>query len=151
MSILVRPRITITTREKLVASKGQFVTVSESFGEIPNGTAWAITTAPEPGLDATNLVVGRVVEGMDVVRAVAALPRVKNNEGSLFFKAGKVAGAWAGGRTRECARAPPEASPLPVGSSSPVAPATGDKRADVAERAFNKPFAKVLIEECWVR
>ena len=26
--------------------------------------------------------------------------------------------------------------------------AAGDKRANVAERAFGKPFAKIVIEEC---
>lgn len=61
-----------------------------------------------------NLVVGRVVEGMEVVRAVAALPRVKDNSGSPFFLAGKAA---------------------------------GDKRAIVAERGFDRAFARIVIEE----
>lgn len=26
--------------------------------------------------------------------------------------------------------------------------AAGDKRANVAERAFNKPFNKIVVEEC---
>lgn len=115
VSLLVRPRIDIVSKDKLVASKGKFITVTETFGEIPNGSAWAITTRPFPELDETHLVVGRVVQGMDVVEAIAALPRVKDNTNSPFFQAGKVA---------------------------------GDKRADVAQRAFNKPFAKITVNEC---
>ena len=84
------------------------------MGDLPNGTAFAMTTHPVPELDATNLVVGRVVEGQEFVEALEALPRVKDNSGSAFFQAGKAA---------------------------------GDKRADVAERAFGRPFAKVAIWE----
>jgi peptidyl-prolyl cis-trans isomerase B (cyclophilin B) len=104
-------------KEKLIAIKGQLVTVVEVLGDLPNGTAFAITTGPAPELDATNLVVGRVVEGQEVVEALAAIPRVKDNSGSAFFQAGKAA---------------------------------GDKRADVAERAFGRPFAKVVIWESGV-
>ncbi len=43
-----------------------------------------------PQLDATNLVVGRVVEGMDVVRGIAALPTVKSNTASPFFRWGSL-------------------------------------------------------------
>lgn len=35
---------------------------AETFGEIPNGSSWAITTKPFPELDETHLVVGRVVQ-----------------------------------------------------------------------------------------
>jgi peptidyl-prolyl cis-trans isomerase B (cyclophilin B) len=44
------------------------------FGEAPNGTGFTITLNAEPTLDATNLVVGRVVEGLEVVQAIGALP-----------------------------------------------------------------------------
>ncbi|KAL4447457.1 hypothetical protein ABPG75_004676 [Micractinium tetrahymenae] len=115
VSLLVKPRIEIVNKDKLVASKGKLITVTETFGEIPNGSAWAITTKPIPELDETHLVVGRVVQGMDVVQAIAALPRVKDNTNSPFFQAGKLA---------------------------------GDKRADVAQRAFNKPYAKITVNEC---
>ena len=80
------------SKDKLVAVKGQFVTVNSTLGEVPNGSGFAITTRPEPGLDGTHLVVGRVVEGMDVVKALAALPRVRDNSKSPFFMAGKAAG-----------------------------------------------------------
>ncbi|KAI7843260.1 hypothetical protein COHA_003094 [Chlorella ohadii] len=115
VSLLVKPRIEIVNKDKLVASKGKLITVTETFGEIPNGSAWSITTQAMPDLDETHLVVGRVVEGMDVVAALAALPRVKDNTSSPFFQAGKL---------------------------------SGDKRADVAQRAFNKPFARIVVSEC---
>ena len=53
--------------------------------QVANGTAFSVTLRPEPELDATHLAVGRVVEGMDVVRRLAALPRVPNNKSSPFF------------------------------------------------------------------
>ena len=85
------------------------------LGDFPNATVWTITTAPTPGLDALNLVLGRVVEGMDVVERIAALPRAADNGGSPYFMAGK---------------------------------ALGDKRALVAEKAFGKPYSRVIIEDC---
>jgi peptidyl-prolyl cis-trans isomerase B (cyclophilin B) len=117
VSFLVKPKEQLVTKDKLVASKGQLITVTETFGEQPNGSAWTITTKSDPSLDNTNIVVGRVVEGQELVDALAALPRVKSNKDSPFFKAGQAA---------------------------------GDKRADVAKRAFGKPFDKIIIEECGV-
>ena len=80
------------TKDRLVAEKGKFITVTEVLGEFPNATAWTITTAPTPGLDSLNLVLGRVVEGMDVVEKIAGLPRVADNTGSPYFMAGKALG-----------------------------------------------------------
>jgi hypothetical protein len=111
-----RPRRS-TSKDKLVAVKGQLVTVTETLGGVPNGTSFTITTRPCPDLDRTNLVIGRVVEGLDVVDRIAALPRVKNNKNSPFFQAGKLG---------------------------------GDKRANVAERSFDKPFSKVVVERSGV-
>lgn len=54
------------------------VTVKNVAGEAPNGSAFTITLGAAPELDRTNLVVGRVVSGMDdVVARLAALPRSK--------------------------------------------------------------------------
>ena len=52
----------------------------------PNGTSFAITLRPAPELDPTNLVVGRVVSGLDVVQQLANLPSVKANKDSPYFK-----------------------------------------------------------------
>lgn len=99
-------------KEKLVAYQGKLVNVQEVLGEAPNGTAFVITRSPAPALDATNLPIGRVVAGQDVVEAIGKLPVVKDNSDSPFFKAGKV---------------------------------LGDRRADVAERGFNRPFNRIVV------
>jgi hypothetical protein len=101
-----------TESTKLVAEKGKLVEVIERSGIVPNGTGFAITTGPAPALDATHLIVGRVVQGMDVVMQLDKLPVVKNNSGSPFFIVGK---------------------------------AVGDKRANVAELGFDRPFNKVTV------
>ena len=125
------------------------------------------------------------LQGMDVVQAIAALPRVKDNTNSPFFQAGKAAGGWVGGQACAggivCAgpaAALPEPGALlpflwtpqgvhthkpqppsgpqwpPLAPTPPPQPprlqsaAAGDKRADVAQRAFNKPFAKIRVDEC---
>ena len=116
VSFVVKRTTERDTKDKLVAVNGQFVTVTNVLGgDLPNGSCFSITTKAEPNLDSTNLVIGHVLEGQDVVDAIAALPRVKDNSGSPFFKAGK---------------------------------AGGDGRARVAERAFGKSFAKIVIMEC---
>lgn len=40
-----------------------------------------ITAAPQPALDADYVIVGRVVRGIDVVQALAALPTIKSGNG----------------------------------------------------------------------
>eukprot|EP00667_Euglena_gracilis_P015197 EG_transcript_15795 len=113
VSLLVRSSTPQVFQEKLVARNGQMVTVRKPVGPAPpNGTAFCITTEAAPGLDATNLVVGRVVAGLDLVERLAKLPSVADNHGSPFFI---------------------------------LAKAVGDKRADVAERGFGRPFAKVVV------
>ena len=80
-------------KERLVAYQGKLVTVVEQLGgAVPNGSGFVITTAPAPALDYTNLVVGHVTQGFDVVQQIAALPVVKPNRGSPFLK---VRGAGA--------------------------------------------------------
>lgn len=74
------------TKERLVAYNGKLVTVQEQQGAVPNGSGFVITTAAQPAFDATNLVVGKVVSGMDVVEQIAKMPAVKANTGSPFFK-----------------------------------------------------------------
>ena len=92
VSLIVRQASEREFKEKLVAVKGQLVTVSQALGELPNGAGFSITTRADSSLNATNLVIGRVVEGQGVVDALAALPRVKDNSASPFFKAGKASG-----------------------------------------------------------
>jgi cyclophilin family peptidyl-prolyl cis-trans isomerase len=74
------------TKERLVAYNGKLVTVQEQQGAVPNGSGFVITTAAQPAFDVTNLVVGKVVSGMDVVEQIAKMPAVRANTGSPFFK-----------------------------------------------------------------
>eukprot|EP00955_Chlamydomonas_euryale_P095247 364925-Chlamydomonas_euryale.AAC.5 len=71
---LVAPR---PITERLIARDGKLVTIQNQAGEAPNGTSFMITRTSAPDLDRTNLVVGRVVEGMDVVEKLAGLPYSK--------------------------------------------------------------------------
>lgn len=112
VSLIVKDTRTKVGKTKLVAYNGKLVRVEEPTpGESPNGSGFVITTQPAPDLDATNLVIGHLVDGMEVVQQLTKLPTVKANN-SVFFKAGKF---------------------------------LGDKRADVAEKGFGRPFQKVLV------
>ena len=51
-----------------------------------NGTGFAITLGPAPLLDKTNLIVGEVVEGLDIIKEISSLPKVKSSSTSPFFK-----------------------------------------------------------------
>jgi peptidyl-prolyl cis-trans isomerase B (cyclophilin B) len=81
-------------KERLVSVNGKFVKVADPPPPGPNGTAFAVTVAPGAGavLDRTNVVVGEVVEGLDVLNAIAALPTVKDNSASPFFAVAKTIG-----------------------------------------------------------
>lgn len=115
VSINVRPIKSLESKDRLVAIDGKFVNVTEVLGQQPNGTGFSITTNPSPELDGFNIIVGKVVGGMDIVEKLRHLPRVKNNTNSPFFQAGKK---------------------------------SGDKRANVAEMSFDRPFSKVIIKNC---
>lgn len=73
-------------KTKLVAEKGKLVEVVERSGIVPNGTAFAVTTGATPDLDSTHLIVGEIVDGMELVRKLDQLPVVKNNTNSPFFQ-----------------------------------------------------------------
>uniref|UniRef100_A0A0D3EIT8 PPIase cyclophilin-type domain-containing protein n=1 Tax=Oryza barthii TaxID=65489 RepID=A0A0D3EIT8_9ORYZ len=64
----------------------------EQVGVVPNGTEFVITTGDAPELDASALVVGRVVDGMDVLGKIAAVPTVKDNTASPYFRVAKLIG-----------------------------------------------------------
>lgn len=51
-----------------------------------SAAGFAITTAPVPDLDRTNLVVGRIVSGSALVDDLAAMPAVKATDSNPFFK-----------------------------------------------------------------
>ncbi|GBF92527.1 peptidyl-prolyl cis-trans isomerase, chloroplastic [Raphidocelis subcapitata] len=116
VSLSVKEEKEREVKERLVAMRGKLVTVKTVAGEAPNGSSFAITLGAAPELDATNLVVGCVVGGMEeVVARLAALPRSKVRDewfDKPFFEAGK---------------------------------AIGDKRAIVAEKGFNRPFKRAIV------
>eukprot|EP00803_Ostreobium_quekettii_P010514 evm.model.scf_1182.1 EVM.evm.TU.scf_1182.1 scf_1182:7992-10578(-) len=86
VSIIVRDDRERQIKARLIAKGGKLVTVEDEIGaRPPNGTAFTITTAPAPELDGKNLVIGRVVSGMNIVREIQALPTVTPNSGSPFF------------------------------------------------------------------
>lgn len=66
--------------------------VEEEARPDPNGTEFMIVTADAPELDASNLVVGRVVEGLDVVNQIANVKVVQENTSSPYFQAAKLIG-----------------------------------------------------------
>ncbi|KAK9835083.1 hypothetical protein WJX84_011413, partial [Apatococcus fuscideae] len=93
VSIIVKDLTPRQTKQRLIAYKGKLISVEESLGgSRPNGTSFAITLQSAPELDRTNLVVGRVVAGMDVIQELAALPSVKANKDSPYFKVAKAMG-----------------------------------------------------------
>jgi hypothetical protein len=78
--------------KRLVADKGKLVEIIERSGAVPNGTGFALTVGPAPELDGKFLIVGRIVDGYEVVQELSMLPVVKDNSSSPFFKAGKALG-----------------------------------------------------------
>jgi peptidyl-prolyl cis-trans isomerase B (cyclophilin B) len=80
-------------KERLTAMNGRLVTVRDGRPAVPNGTAFSMTVAASPSLDGIAAVVGCVLEGMDVVGALAALPANRNADDSgLFFAVAKSVG-----------------------------------------------------------
>ena len=100
-------------KQRLVAQRGSLVYVEEAARGAPNGSAFTVTAGPGQGkLDATNLVVGRVTEGQELVNSISRLRAAAPTTDSPLFK---------------------------------IAQAAGDRRADVAEKFFGRPFQRVVI------
>ena len=92
VSIVVRDPSLPPPKPKLVARGGKLEVDQEQVGVVPNGTEFVITTGDAPELDASALVVGRVVDGMDVLGKIAAVPTVKDNTASPYFRVAKLIG-----------------------------------------------------------
>ncbi|KAH7853135.1 hypothetical protein Vadar_033826 [Vaccinium darrowii] len=115
VSIIVRDPLKPPPKLKLVAREGKLQIDEEEVGTEPNGTEFTIATKDSPELDAAALVVGRVLEGMEVVQRIGQVKTVQENTSSPYFRVAKL---------------------------------IGDKRAVVAERGFNRPYAKVVVSNC---
>lgn len=86
VSIIVRDPSKPPPKMKLVARKGKLEIDEEEMGKDPNGTEFAIAVKDSPELDAAALVVGRVVEGMDVVERIQGVKTVQENTSSPYFR-----------------------------------------------------------------
>lgn len=76
-----------------MAIGGQLRTVREALPPGPNGTGFALTLGAAPTLDGIAVVVGRVLEGQEVLDALTALPTNRNaDEAGLFFAVAKSIG-----------------------------------------------------------
>lgn len=71
---------------KLVAKNGKLEIDQEEVGVNPNGTEFVISIKDSPELDASTLVVGRVLEGMEVVEKISQVKTVKENTSSPYFR-----------------------------------------------------------------
>jgi len=96
VSLIVRNKDPPPPNEKkLVAESGRLVTIEEKpKGYVePNGSEFVLTTKSAPYLDESNLIVGEVLDGMDVIEKIAGLPtsKPKGND-DPFFKVGKSIG-----------------------------------------------------------
>lgn len=83
-------------------------------------TAFRITTGPgpQPSLDEVGIVVGRVVEGLDVLQAIAAQQTYAPPAGGVLLQYNSIASAL------------------------------GDKRAAIAKLAWSKPRDAIIITAC---
>ena len=79
-------------KSKLVSNRGKFERVYEPLPPEPNGTSFSITYAPSEDLDVTNVVIGEVISGFDVLAQIGSLPTVPDNSDSPFFQVAKSIG-----------------------------------------------------------
>lgn len=79
-------------KSKLVSNRGKFERVYEPLPPEPNGTSFSITYAPSEDLDVTNVLVGEVISGFDVLAQIGSLPTVPDNSDSPFFQVAKSIG-----------------------------------------------------------
>ncbi|KAL2455205.1 Peptidyl-prolyl cis-trans isomerase CYP26-2 [Forsythia ovata] len=92
VGIIVRDPSKPPPKLKLVARKGKLEIDEEEVGMDRNGTEFLITTKDSPELDASTLVVGRVLEGMDVVKRISEVKTVQENTSSPYFRVAKLIG-----------------------------------------------------------
>ncbi|KAL8134846.1 peptidyl-prolyl cis-trans isomerase CYP26-2, chloroplastic [Apium graveolens] len=92
VSIIVRDPLKPPPKTKLVARNGKLVVDEEEIGRDPNGTEFVISTKDSPELDASALVVGRVLEGMEVVEKIGQVKTVQENTTSPYFRTAKLIG-----------------------------------------------------------
>ncbi|KAG9160041.1 hypothetical protein Leryth_005778 [Lithospermum erythrorhizon] len=92
VSIIVRDPSKPPPKMKLVARKGKLEIDQEEVGKDPNGTEFVISVRDSPELDESAVVIGRVVEGMEVAEKIAQVKTVKENTTSPYFRVAKLIG-----------------------------------------------------------
>ncbi|CAN1856566.1 Peptidyl-prolyl cis-trans isomerase CYP26-2, chloroplastic [Linum perenne] len=92
VSIIVRNPSKPPPKMKLVAKKGKLEIDQEEVGSDPNGTEFVIATKDSPELDGSALVVGRVLEGMEVAEKIGQVKTVQDNTSSPYFRVAKLIG-----------------------------------------------------------
>ncbi|XP_052180576.1 peptidyl-prolyl cis-trans isomerase CYP26-2, chloroplastic [Diospyros lotus] len=92
VGIIVRDPQKLPPKLKLIAKNGKLQIDEEEVGVDPNGTEFVIATKDSPELDESVLVVGRVLEGMEVVQRIGQVKTVQENTGSPYFRVAKLIG-----------------------------------------------------------
>ncbi|MED6192260.1 hypothetical protein PIB30_008465 [Stylosanthes scabra] len=92
VGLVVRDPLKPPPKLKLVARKGKLEIDQEEVGTDPNGTEFVIATKDSPELDSSTLVIGRVVEGMEVVKRIGLVKTVQDNTSSPYFRVAKLIG-----------------------------------------------------------
>lgn len=86
VGIVVRDPTKPPPKIKLVARGGKLEIDEEDAGADPNGTEFVIASKDSPELDTSTLVIGRVLEGMEVVEKIGQVKTVQENTGSPYFR-----------------------------------------------------------------
>ncbi|KAI3777484.1 hypothetical protein L1987_47284 [Smallanthus sonchifolius] len=92
VGIIVRDPLKPPPKQKLVARNGKLEIDEEEIGKEPNGTEFVISTKDSPELDASTLVIGKVLEGMEVVERIGQVKTVQENTSSPYFRVAKLIG-----------------------------------------------------------
>lgn len=86
VGIIVRDPFKPPPKVKIVARKGKLEIDEEEVGKDVNGTEFVIATRDSPELDSSALVVGKVLEGMEVVERIGQVKTVQENSSSPYFR-----------------------------------------------------------------
>ncbi|XP_030493316.2 peptidyl-prolyl cis-trans isomerase CYP26-2, chloroplastic [Cannabis sativa] len=92
VSLVVRDPSRPPPKQKLVARGGKLEIDEEEVKAAPNGTEFIITMKDSPELDDSALVVGKVLEGMEVVEKISKVKTVQENTSSPYFRVAKLIG-----------------------------------------------------------
>lgn len=86
VSIIVRDPSKPPPKLKLVARQGNLEIDQEEVGIDPSSTEFVTATKDSPELDASSLIVGSVLEGMEVVDKIGQVKTSQENIRSPYFR-----------------------------------------------------------------